>query len=79
LAFSDSSLSGTSLFQALASSCEHRHHAPFSPRDDHLGIISIAEEHIPGFRDALDVVAREKKFLAFLEAPPLEDTRLALF
>lgn len=38
-------------------------------------IIPIAEEHIPSFREALDVVAREKKFLAFLEAPPLEDTR----
>jgi hypothetical protein len=38
-------------------------------------IIPIAEEHIPGFREALDVVAREKKFLAFLEAPPVEDTR----
>ena len=36
-------------------------------------IVPIAEEHIPGFRAAVDVVARETKYLAFLEAPPLED------
>ncbi|MEZ0225946.1 MAG: N-acetyltransferase family protein [Alphaproteobacteria bacterium] len=34
----------------------------------------IAEEHIAGFHAALDYVAREKKYLAFLEAPPLEKT-----
>jgi ribosomal protein S18 acetylase RimI-like enzyme len=38
-------------------------------------IVPIADEHIAGFHAAVDVVAREKKFLAFLEAPPLEDTR----
>jgi hypothetical protein len=32
----------------------------------------IAEAHISGFRAALDSVARELRFLAFLEAPPLE-------
>ena len=36
-------------------------------------IVPIAEEHIPGFRAAVDTVARERKYLAFLEAPPLED------
>ena len=36
-------------------------------------IVPIAEEHIPGFRAAVDVVARETKYLAFLEAPPFED------
>ena len=36
-------------------------------------ILPIAREHIPGFREAIDVVAREGKYLAFLEAPPLED------
>jgi ribosomal protein S18 acetylase RimI-like enzyme len=42
-------------------------------------IVPIAEEHIPGFRAAVDVVAREKKYLAFLEAPPLEEvTRFVL-
>jgi ribosomal protein S18 acetylase RimI-like enzyme len=38
-------------------------------------IVPIAEEHIPGFHAAVDVVAREKRFLAFLEAPPVEETR----
>ena len=37
-------------------------------------IVPIAENHIPGFRAAVDAVAREKKYLAFLEAPPLEET-----
>jgi RimJ/RimL family protein N-acetyltransferase len=42
-------------------------------------IVPIAEEHIFGFRVAVDVVAREKKYLAFLEAPPLEEvTRFVL-
>jgi hypothetical protein len=42
-------------------------------------IVPIAEEHISGFRVAVDVVAREKKYLAFLEAPPLEEvTRFVL-
>jgi hypothetical protein len=42
-------------------------------------IVPIAEEHISGFRAAVDVVARERKYLAFLEAPPLENvTRFVL-
>jgi RimJ/RimL family protein N-acetyltransferase len=36
-------------------------------------IAPIDEEHISGFRAAIDVVARERKYLAFLEAPPLEN------
>jgi|EndMetStandDraft_2_1072991.scaffolds.fasta_scaffold150075_2 ribosomal protein S18 acetylase RimI-like enzyme len=38
-------------------------------------ITPIAEDHIPGFRATLDAVARERKFLSFLEAPPLEQIR----
>ena len=38
-------------------------------------IVPITEEHIEGFRAAVDAVAREKKYLAFLEAPSLEATR----
>jgi hypothetical protein len=38
-------------------------------------ITAIAEIHIFGFREAVDVIAREKKYLDFLEAPPLESTR----
>jgi RimJ/RimL family protein N-acetyltransferase len=37
-------------------------------------IVPIAEEHISGFRAAVDVVARERKYLAHLEAPLLEGT-----
>ena len=35
-------------------------------------ILPIAEENIPGFHAALDVVAREGKYIAMLEAPPIE-------
>jgi ribosomal protein S18 acetylase RimI-like enzyme len=38
-------------------------------------IVPIAEEHIPSFHEAVDIVARERKYLAFLEAPPLERAR----
>ena len=37
-------------------------------------IVPITESYIPSFRAAVDVVAREKKYLTFLEAPPLADT-----
>jgi ribosomal protein S18 acetylase RimI-like enzyme len=36
-------------------------------------ILPIAQEHIEGFRTVLDSVARERRYLAFLEAPSLED------
>ena len=38
-------------------------------------VVPIADEHIAGFRAALDGVARERRFLIFLEAPPLEEVR----
>jgi ribosomal protein S18 acetylase RimI-like enzyme len=38
-------------------------------------IVPIKQEHIEGFHRALDFVARERLYLAFLEAPPLESTR----
>lgn len=38
-------------------------------------IVPIAEEHIASFREALDLVARERKYLALLEAPPIERVR----
>ena len=42
-------------------------------------IVPITEEHIASFRTAVDTVARERKYLAFLDAPPLEDvTRFVL-
>jgi L-amino acid N-acyltransferase YncA len=38
-------------------------------------IREIEEADIPGFRECLDAVARERRFLALLEAPPLEKVR----
>lgn len=38
-------------------------------------IIPIAAEHIEGFWSAVDSVARERKYLAFLEGPPISTTR----
>lgn len=38
-------------------------------------VVPMAEAHIASFHRALDTVARERRYLAFLEAPPLESTR----
>jgi ribosomal protein S18 acetylase RimI-like enzyme len=38
-------------------------------------IVPIAADHIESFHRALDFVARERRYLAFLEAPPLDSTR----
>ncbi|ANN69458.1 hypothetical protein BAU08_06670 [Bordetella bronchialis] len=38
-------------------------------------ILRITPAHIPGYRRALDTVARERRHLSFLEAPPSEQTR----
>jgi len=38
-------------------------------------IAPMAPAHVEGFRRAVDVVARERKYLTFLEAPPLEESR----
>ncbi|MGI2031534.1 N-acetyltransferase family protein [Rhizobium panacihumi] len=37
-----------------------------------INIEPIEEKHVEGFREALDIVARERKYLVFLEAPPVE-------
>lgn len=37
-------------------------------------IVPIAEEHIAGFHAAVDSVARQRRYLAMLEAPPLEES-----
>jgi ribosomal protein S18 acetylase RimI-like enzyme len=39
-------------------------------------IVPITADHIAEFHQVLDAVAREQRFLAFLEAPPLEQLRL---
>jgi RimJ/RimL family protein N-acetyltransferase len=38
-------------------------------------VIPIAEEHIEGYHGAVEAVARESRYLARTEAPPLEDAR----
>lgn len=35
-------------------------------------IVPVAEEHAPGYRACLDAVAREKRYLAQIEALPIE-------
>jgi ribosomal protein S18 acetylase RimI-like enzyme len=38
-----------------------------------FSVVPIAGEHIAGFYIAVDAVAREHRYLAFLEAPPIEE------
>jgi RimJ/RimL family protein N-acetyltransferase len=38
-------------------------------------ILPIAQDHIESFHRALDFVARERRYLAFLEAPPFESAQ----
>ncbi len=38
-------------------------------------IVPIAQDHIESFHRAFDFVARERRYLSFLEAPSLESTR----
>lgn len=40
-----------------------------------IKIVPIAPEHVEGFHAVLDVVARERRYLAMLEAPPIESVR----
>ena len=42
---------------------------------DRAHIVPLAPEHIEGYRRAIDVVARERKYLTLLEAFPLPQTR----
>ena len=37
-----------------------------------LAIVPLAESHFAGLLEAFDSIAREKRYLAFLQAPPLE-------
>ena len=43
--------------------------------DDTVTIKPIRAEHVESFHRALDAVSRERKYLSFLEAPPLEAVR----
>jgi len=40
-----------------------------------LEILPMTPDHIDGFHRTLDYIARERRYLAFLEAPPLDSTR----
>lgn len=40
-----------------------------------FNIVPIEEKHIEGFWHAVDSVARERKYLAFLEGPPIHTTK----
>jgi ribosomal protein S18 acetylase RimI-like enzyme len=42
---------------------------------DNYTISSITEDDIMGFHEAVDYVAKEKRYLDFLAAPPFESTR----
>ena len=44
---------------------------PMDAADTSVVIHPIAEEHIASFRECLDAVSRERRYLAFLEARPL--------
>lgn len=40
-----------------------------------IEIVPLAPGHIDSFHRILDIVARERRYLSFLEAPPIESTR----
>ena len=40
-----------------------------------IEIVPITQGHIEGFYKTLDIVASERRYLSFLEAPPFESTR----
>ena len=40
-----------------------------------ISIVPITDEHVPAFHALLDVVARERKYLAMVQAPPLKTMR----
>ncbi|TGQ93010.1 N-acetyltransferase [Mesorhizobium sp. M8A.F.Ca.ET.208.01.1.1] len=40
-----------------------------------VAIVPLAPGHIESFHHALDLVSRERKYLSFLEAPPLDHVR----
>jgi RimJ/RimL family protein N-acetyltransferase len=43
--------------------------------ENSIRIVPISEQHITGFHKCLDSVARERKYIGFTQAPPLESTR----
>jgi ribosomal protein S18 acetylase RimI-like enzyme len=47
----------------------------FRPAGGKVAVRQIREEDAPAFREVLDAVCRERRYLAMLEAPPLEQVR----
>jgi hypothetical protein len=41
-----------------------------------ISIVPITEDHIEGFWAAVDSIARERRYIARFEAPPIESTRV---
>jgi GNAT superfamily N-acetyltransferase len=47
-----------------------------SPRSmDDITIVETAEQHINGFHRCVGLVARERKYIALVDSPPIESTR----
>lgn len=42
---------------------------------DDVRVVPTADEYVERFHAAVDVVARERRYLALLEAPPIDSTR----
>ena len=42
---------------------------------DTIGIVPTQDEHVLGFQRCVDLVARERRYLTFIEGPPLEMAR----
>ena len=42
---------------------------------DDITIVETAEQHIDGFHRCVGIVARERKYLALVDSPPIESTR----
>jgi RimJ/RimL family protein N-acetyltransferase len=42
---------------------------------EEIRIVPTCEEHVEGFRAAVGVVARERRYIAMVDAPPLESAR----
>lgn len=38
-------------------------------------VVPTAERYVEGFNRAVDIVARERRYIGFLEGPPLESSR----
>jgi hypothetical protein len=42
---------------------------------DDIAIVETSEQHIDGFHRCVGIVARERKYIALVDSPPIESTR----